>query len=125
MIAITLYSSNEEQNDDKVMLYSIDNDKKSLTLKQSFSVSSSSSIQFTPDGKYTSYTNRNGSLAFWDITKEREIMDQIYISYIKNEIKCSLLYFSPASCGQRIVVHDSTIGDDEGDYIASYWISKM
>ena len=121
---IEMYGGEE----DKIQLFSIDNDNKStikskFTLKQSFSRgrcrgSSSSSIHFTPDGKFISYFNENG-LGFWNINTGREITDQVNIS-----IDFGVVNFAPAgSSGQRVLVQDQacTIG---GFYIASFWESS-
>jgi WD40 repeat protein len=113
----------EEQNITKVMLYSIDNDTKSATLKQSFPANFRyGEIFFTPGDKYILYKNKNG-LAFWNITTGREITDQIKTTYNNQNSQQSddVISFSPAGASRRFLVEDNT---DKGFYIASYWESK-
>ena len=117
-----------EQKICKVMLYSIDNNNKSTTLKQSFPARCTS-IQFTPNDKYISYNNQNGLPAFWDITTGREITDRMNITYNNNSNgnNIHLVNFSPTGSGQRILVKDTSytfFKDHHRFFIASYWESE-
>jgi Tol biopolymer transport system component len=113
---------------DDVMLYSIDNDTKSATLKQSFRLAHRSpSIYFTPDDKYILYT-KNKKLAFLNIKTGRDITDPIQTTYNTKQRNRMLdyntqprpfVYFSPAGGTiRRFLVSDNT---DKFFYIASYW----
>jgi WD40 repeat protein len=116
---IAIYGN--ERNDCKVILYSVDNDNKSTTLKQSFSTCYTL-IRFTPDDNYISYNNKNRS-AFWDTTSGREISDQINITYNKNK-DIRVASFSPADSGQRLLIFDQT-ANYRSFYIASFWEIKV
>ena len=117
-----------EQKICKVMLYSIDNNKESTTLKQSFPARCTS-IQFTPDDKYVSYNNQNGLPAFWDVTAGREITDKMNITYNNNNNgnNIHIVNFSPTGSGHRILVKDTSytfFKDHHRFFIASYWESE-
>jgi hypothetical protein len=94
-----------KQNDYNIMIYSVDNEKKSttkrLTLKQSVRASS---IRF----------------AFLNITTGREFIDQINITYNRKKSICS-----PTGSGQRVLVQDLDYNGDKRFYIASSWESKF
>lgn len=116
MIATIMYEGGEDNS--KVLLYSIENGNNSATrtkliLKHSFSARCSP-IRFTPDDNYIAYENQNG-LAFLNITTGRESTDKINILYYENK-KNSVIDFSPAGSGQRLIVRDHT----GGYYIASF-----
>jgi WD40 repeat protein len=113
MIAI----HSEEQMGCKLMLYSIDNDTKSATLKHSFRAVRSN-IRFTRDDNYISYNNNHG-LAFWNITTGKEISLKIKITYNKrNNDHVNVVDFSPTGSGTRVLVKD--YHKSGGFFIASF-----
>ncbi|MGK3747482.1 MAG: hypothetical protein ACI90V_014346 [Bacillariaceae sp.] len=112
---------------DMAMLYSIDNDNRSTTLKQSFSAwARFTPIRSTLDDNCISHNNQNG-LAFWNITTGREVTDQINTTYNKNEDKSvEVVGFSPAGRGGHVIVEDDNVYDDKVYlYIDSSYLGKL
>jgi DNA-binding beta-propeller fold protein YncE len=115
---IALYDHKEEDRisaGNNLLIYSIDNDTKSVTLIHSISVMhyNEQSIRFTPDDKYLCYVD-SFRLKFLDLTTGRETTEKMKTTYNKID-KIGPVCFSPAGTGQHLLVKE------KGGYcIASY-----